>query len=125
MRSQSSQADAMKATETADLPLLLALAKDACARQVARRVRPLARGYVERWTKGEFWLYRSVVLENERELRAYKPVIIETLRNTTPRELLAICRATRPDLNDLWSTPAAEARLSQEIGKAIEAVEGL
>ena len=84
----------MKATETADLPLLLDLAKDAFARQVARRVRPLARGYVERWTKGEFWLYRSVVLENERELRAYKPVIIETLRNTTPRELLAICRAT-------------------------------
>jgi len=115
----------MKATETADLPLLLDLAKDAFARQVARRVRPLARGYVERWTKGEFWLYRSVVLENERELRAYKPVIIETLRNTTPHELLAICRATRPDLNDLWSTPAAEARLSQEIGKAIEAVEGL
>jgi len=107
------------------LPLLLDLAKDAFSRQVAKRVRPLARSYVERWTKGEFWLYRSVVQENERELRGYKPVVLEVLRSTTTRELLAMCRKARPDLEDLWSTPAAEAKLSQEIAKAIEAVEAL
>lgn len=115
----------MRASETSDLPLLLDLAKDAFSRQVARRVRPLARSYVERWTKGEFWLYRSVVQENERELRGYKPVVLEVLRNTTTRELLAMCRKARPDLEDLWSTPAAEAKLSQEIAKAIEAVAAL
>jgi len=36
-----------------------------------------------------------------------------------------MCRKARPDLEDLWSTPAAEAKLSQEIAKAIEAVAAL
>jgi len=116
---------AMRSEEKSDIPLLLELAKDAFSRQVAKRVRPLARSYVERWTKGEFWLYRSVVKENERELRGYQPVVLEVLRNTTTRELLAMCRKARPDLEDLWSTPAAEAKLSQEITKVIEAVEAL
>ncbi len=51
-------------------PLLRSLAKETFIRQVAKRVRPLARSYVERWMGCEFWLYRSVVRENQNELRA-------------------------------------------------------
>jgi hypothetical protein len=115
----------MNASEASDRPLLLELAKDAFARQVARRVRPLARSYVERWLKGEFWLYKSVILENERELRGYAAIVLETLRRTSTKELLDLCRTTRPDLDDLWSDPASKTRLSQEIAGAIEAVEAL
>jgi hypothetical protein len=110
---------------TQEARLLLELAKDAFSRQVAKRVRPLARSYVERWSQGEFWLHRSVVLENERELRAYKPIVLEVLRGTKVEELLKICRTTRPDLDDLWATPAAKDKLTEEIQKAIAAVEGL
>jgi hypothetical protein len=110
---------------TQEARLLLELAKDAFSRQVAKRVRPLARSYVERWSHGEFWLHRSVVLENERELRAYKPVVLEVLRSAKVGALLKICRSTRPDLDDLWTTPAAKGKLIQEIQKAIEAVEAL
>jgi hypothetical protein len=115
----------VKAEETSDLPLLLGLARDAFKLQVAKRVRPLARSYVERWARGEFWLYRSVVRESERELRAYKAVVLETLRHTEVRELLKICRDTRPDLDDLWSLAEAKTRLAKEIAMAIEAVEAL
>lgn len=105
--------------------LLLAIAKDAFAGQVAKRVRPLARSYVERWSKCELWLHRSVVLENERELHAYKSIVLEVLRGTKVEELLAICRSTRPDLDDLWGTAAAKEKLAAEVKKAIEAVEAL
>lgn len=109
----------------ADRPLLLDLAREAFRRQIAKRVRPLARSYVERWTQGEFWLYRSVVQGHRAELRAYKDVVLETLRATTAEEMLAVCRRARPDLGDLWSSPAAEERLRMERERSIEFVESL
>jgi len=37
------------ATEPAERALLLELAKDSFRQQIAKRVRPLARSYVEKW----------------------------------------------------------------------------
>jgi len=105
--------------------LLLELAKDAFTRQVAKRVRSLSRGYVERWLKGEFWLYPDIVRRHGTELRAFRPVVLEVLRATTVEEMLDICRKTRPDLTYLWHDPAARTRLSQEIDEAVKAVEAL
>ena len=104
-------------------PLLLALAKDAFRKQIASRVRPLSRGYVERWLACELWLYPAVIQRHGNELHSYRSVVLEVLRNTSLDEMLAICRESRPDLRDLWSKPAAREKLSKEIGKAIEAVE--
>jgi len=109
----------------ADRPLLLGLAREAFRRQIAKRVRPLARSYVERWTAGEFWLYRSVVQKHRVELRTYKDVVLETLRATTLDEMLAVCHDVRPDLGDLWSSPAARERLGMERERSIEFVESL
>jgi hypothetical protein len=113
------------ADETADTTLLLHLAKDAFRNQVAKRVRPLARSYVERWLGCELWLYRSVVQRHLNELHSYKEIVIETLRKTTIDEMLAICRTTRPDLDDLWKRPAARDKLRKEIDQAVEAVSAL
>ena len=109
----------------ADRPLLLDLAREAFRRQIAKRVRPLARSYVERWTAGEFWLYRSVVQRHRTELHTYKDVVLETLRVTTVEEMLAMCQRARPDLGDLWSSPAARERLRLERERSIEFVESL
>jgi len=106
-------------------PLLLALAKEAFVRQVARRVRPLARSYVERWMGCEFWLYRSVVRDHAAELRTYGGIVLEVLRSTPVEELLRICRETRPDLDDLWATPQARAKLVRELEEAANAVQAL
>lgn len=111
--------------EASDRPLLLGLAKEAFQRQVAKRVRPLARSYVERWMQCELWLYPSVVQRHQNELHSYKAVVIETLRKTSLDEMLSICRTTRPDLEDLWRRPAAREKLTKEIHQAIEAVEAL
>ncbi len=105
--------------------LLLELAKDAFAKQVAKRVRPLSRGFVEHWMKGEFWLYPDVVRRHATELHAYKPVVLEVLRSTSVDEMLDICRKTRPDLTYLWHDPAAKAKLHKEIDEAIRAVNAL
>ncbi len=105
--------------------LLLELAKETFARQVAKRVRPLSRGFVERWMKGELWLYPDVVQRHATELRAYKPVVLEVLRATSIEEMLGICRKTRPDLTHLWHDPAAKAKLTKEIDEAVKAVEAL
>ncbi|HYM41120.1 MAG TPA: hypothetical protein VEY12_13405 [Thermoplasmata archaeon] len=105
--------------------LLFELAKEAFTKQVATRVRPLSRGFVERWMKGEFWLYADVVRRHATELRAYKPVVLEVLQATSVDEMLDICRRTRPDLTYLWHDPAAHVRLSREIDEAIQAVRAL
>lgn len=105
--------------------LFLDLAKDAFRRQIAKRVRPLARSYVDRWLTGEFWLYTSVVNRHRAELRAYRDVVLETLRAVTVAEMLEICRRERPDLDDVWSGAGARTRLSQERTRAIEVVEKL
>jgi hypothetical protein len=113
------------ADESMDTTLLLHLAKDAFRSQVAKRVRPLARSYVERWMGCELWLYSSVVQRHANELHSYKEIVIETLRKTTIDEMLSICRTTRPDLDDLWKRPAARDKLRKEIDKAIEVVSTL
>lgn len=105
--------------------LLLELAKDAFAKQVAKRVRPLSRGFVERWMKGDLWLYRDVVSHHATELRAYKPVVLEVLQATSIDEMLDICRKTRPDLTYLWHDPAAKVKLAKEIDEAVQAVQAL
>ena len=109
----------------ADRPLLLDLAKEAFRRQIAKRVRPLSRAYVERWTRGEFWLHTSVVQRHRAELRAYKDIVLETLRTTSVEEMLGVCRRARADLGDVWSSAAARERLSMERDRSIEFVESL
>jgi hypothetical protein len=109
--------------EASEGPLLLELAKDSFRQQIAKRVRPLARSFVERWMACELWLYASVIQRHGNELHSYKAVVLETLRKTSLDEMLSICRTTRPDLTDLWSMPAARAKLKKEIERAIEAVE--
>jgi hypothetical protein len=104
-------------------PLLLQLATTAFRQQIAKRVRPLARSYVERWMRCELWLYSSVVQRHGNELHSYREVVLEVLRRTKIDELLTICRETRPDLADLWASPAARTKLAKEIEKSIEAVE--
>lgn len=115
----------MAVAQESEHRLFLDLAKDAFTRQVAKRVRPLSRGYVERWMKGELWLYPDVVRRHATELRAFKPVVLEVLRATSVEEMLDICRRTRPDLTYLWHEPAARAKLTREIEEAVKAVEAL
>ena len=110
------------ADEGPERALLLDLAKDAFRQQIAKRVRPLARSYVEKWMACELWLYSSVVQRHGNELHSYKSVVLETLRSTNLDEMLAICRSTRPDLDDLWTKSAARAKLAKEIEQAIHAV---
>ena len=111
------------AKDPTERQLLLDLAKEAFRRQIAKRVRPLARTFVERWMACELWLYPSVVQRHANEIHSYKTVVLQTLRTTSMDEMLTICKTTRPDLTDLWSKPAARAKLQKEIAKAIEAVE--
>ena len=111
------------ADDPSETPLLLDLAKNAFRQQVAKRVRPLSRSYVERWMGCELWLYPSVIQRHLNELHSYKRVVIETLRTTSLDEMLSICRTTRPDLDDLWKRPAARDKLKKEIAEAIAAVE--
>src|SRR5438552_16140413 len=108
--------------EPPETRLLLELAKEAFRQQVAKRVRPLARSYVERWMGCELWLYPSVIQRHGNELHMYKAVVLETLRNTSLDDMLGICQATRPDLNDLWAKPAARAKLQREVERSIDAV---
>lgn len=115
----------MAVSQESEHRLFLELAKDAFTSQVAKRVRPLSRGYVERWMKGELWLYPDVVRRHATELRAFKPVVLEVLHATSVEEMLEICRRTRPDLTYLWREPAARAKLTREIEEAINAVEAL
>ncbi len=105
--------------------LLLDMAREAFRGQIAKRVRPLARTYVERWMECELWLHRAVVERHATELHAYKAVVLETLRSTTVEEMLEICRKVRPDLDDLWVQPAARDKLRKELAESIDAVEAL
>ena len=118
-------AGSVAVSQESEHQLLLELAKEAFAKQVAKRVRPLSRGYVERWMKGEFWLYSDVVRRHATELRFYRPVVLEVLRATQVDEMLDICRRTRPDLTYLWHDPAARSKLTREIEEATKAVESL
>src|SRR2546426_1803908 len=81
MRTRATPEDV--ATEPAEGALLLELAKDSFRQQIAKRVRPLARGYVEKWLKCELWLYTSVIQRHSNELHSYKAVVLQTLRTTS------------------------------------------
>jgi len=115
----------MPASKTSEKALLLDLAKSAFRSQVEKRVRPLARSYVERWMKCEFWLYPAVLSRHATELRGFRPVVLEVLRKSSVDEMLEICRRTRPDLAYLWQDPAAREKLSKELSESIKAVETL
>jgi hypothetical protein len=115
----------MKDEESIEGALLLELAKDAFGKQIAKRVRPLARSYVERWLRCELWLHPAVIQRHRNELHTFKAAVTEVLRTSSVDEMLAICRATRPDLNDLWATPAAREKLKKEIDRSIEVVKEL
>src|SRR5438034_828159 len=84
------------AEDAQDRPLLLELAKESFRQQVAKRVRPLARSFVERWMNCELWLYPSVIQRHGNELHSYKAVVLETLRKTSLDEMLSICPDSRP-----------------------------
>src|SRR6059036_3320143 len=86
------------AKESTERALLLELAKDSFRQQIAKRVRPLARSYVEKWMACDLWLYSSVVQRHSNELHSYKSVVLQTLRSTSIDDMLTICRSTRPDL---------------------------
>ncbi len=115
----------MPAAPESEETLLLDLAKEAFHRQIEKRVRALSRSYVERWMTCEFWLYPAVVSRHRTELRAFRVVVLEVLRDASADEMLALCRGARPDLNDLWSAPAAHEKLEKERLEAVRAVEAL
>src|SRR5438093_12880883 len=94
------------ATEPSERALLLELAKDSFRQQIAKRVRPLARRYVEQWLKCELWLYSSVIQRHSNALHSYQAVVLQPLRTTSLDDLLALCPTTRPDLLAVWSHPA-------------------
>lgn len=117
--------DVASAEQESEHRLLLELAKETFAKQIAKHVRPLSRGFMEHWMRGELWLYPDVIQHHATHLRAYKPVVLEVLRATSVEEMLDIRRRIRPDLTYLWHDPAAEARLTKEIDDAIKAAQTL
>src|SRR5437870_12746760 len=106
------------AKESTERALLLELAKDSFRQQIAKRVRPLARSYVEKWMACELWLYTSVIQRHSNELHSYKSVVLQTLRSTSLDDLLTLCRTKRPGLAGPWSRPAARPQSPTEIGPA-------
>src|SRR5438128_11042083 len=103
------------ATEPSEGALLLELAKDSFRQQIAKRVRPLARSYVEKWLKCELWLYSSVIQRHSNELHSYKAVVLQTLRTTSLDDMLPVCRTTAPDLVDLLPKPRALPKFQRQI----------
>ena len=93
--------------------------------KVSQRVDQLSREYVEGWLEGEFSLVDRVARRHENEIKAWKDVVLETMENLTVEELLATCKATRPDFSDLWESEVAHERLSEEWGRAQTYVQGL
>src|SRR5947199_8589411 len=97
------------AKESTERALLLELAKDSFRQQIAKRVRPLARSYVEKWMACELWLYTSVIQRHSNELHSYKSVVLQTLRSTSLDDMLTICRTTRAALARRSAKPADRA----------------
>ncbi len=104
---------------------LLEVAKNAVLRKVGERVRKLDRSYVARWVAGELWIADGLARKYEREMKAWKDTVLETLDALTPDELLAACRAARPDLADLWDTPQAREKIRREWERGRAIVETL
>ncbi|MEE9593311.1 MAG: hypothetical protein V3W28_07005 [Thermoplasmata archaeon] len=100
------------------MSLLVTMAREATLAKVAQRVRPLSRGYVERWIGGEFSLADQVVQRHANDIRAYQELVLQTMDGLSVEELLLKCEETRPDLGDLWGSKKAHARLSEEWSQA-------
>ncbi|MFQ6013450.1 MAG: hypothetical protein ACE5LS_07390 [Thermoplasmata archaeon] len=100
------------------MSLLVTMAREATLVKVAQRVRPLSRGYVERWIAGEFSLADQVVQKHANDIRAYRDLVLQTMDALTVEDLLLRCEETRPDLEDLWGSPEAHERLAEEWDKA-------
>ncbi|MCJ2531989.1 MAG: hypothetical protein LN413_06805 [Candidatus Thermoplasmatota archaeon] len=107
------------------MSLLVTMAREATLAKVAQRVRPLSRGYVERWIGGEFSLADQVVQKHANDIRAYQDLVLQTMDSLTVEELLRKCEETRPDLGDLWGSDGANQRLAEEWHKARAYVAGL
>lgn len=107
------------------MSLLLDMAREAVLAKVAQRASRLSREYVEGWIRGEFSLVDRVARRHENDIRAWKEVVLQTIDALTVEELLEKCRDVRPDLQDLWASDGAHARLSEEWGRAREYVRGL
>ncbi len=107
------------------MDLLLPIAKDAALRRVEDRVRKLDRAYVVRWIAGDLWIADDLARKYERDVKAWRGTVVDTLRAIDPAELLAACRRARPDLSDLWDTPEAEAKVAAELARARALVEGM
>ncbi|MFQ5919866.1 MAG: hypothetical protein ACE5I4_07480 [Thermoplasmata archaeon] len=103
----------------------MTMAREATLAKVAQRVRPLSRGYVERWIGGEFSLADQVLLKHANDIRAYQDLVLQTMDSLTVDDLLAKCEETRPDLEDLWRSDGAHQRLSGEWQNARAAVAAL
>ncbi len=101
------------------------MAREATLAKVAQRVRPLSRGYVERWIVGEFSLADQVVQKHANDIRAYQDLVLQTMDSLTVEELLRKCEETRPDLGDLWKSDGARQRLGEEWQEARAYVAGL
>ena len=107
------------------MSLMVTMAREATLAKVAQRVRPLSRGYVERWIGGEFSLADQVLRRHANDIRGYKDLVVQTMDSLTVDDLLAKCEATRPDLGDLWGSEGAHQRLAEEWQSARAAVAAL
>jgi len=81
---------------------------------VADRVRKLDRSYVQKWVSEDLWIADTIARTYERDVRAWREIVRETLGAITPDELLATCRNARPDLADLWDTDGARTKMRAE-----------
>ena len=78
------------------------------------RVRKLDRSYVQKWVSGDLWITDAIAMKYERDVRAWRDTVRETLASITPDDLLATCREARPDLTDLWDTELARTKMQAE-----------
>lgn len=107
------------------MTLLQEMAQEAVLAKIGQRVKPLSRGYIERWIQGEFSLVDRVAKKHEMEIRAWKSVVLGTMETLGVDDLLDACKAARPEFMDLWENEGARKRLKQEWTKAHAYVEGL
>jgi len=77
-------------------------------------VRTLDRSYVQKWMSGDLWISDAIARKYERDVRAWRDIVRETLATITPDDLLAACRTARPDLADLWGTAQARTKMQAE-----------
>lgn len=77
-------------------------------------MRKLDRSYVQKWVSGDLWITDAIARNYERDVRAWRETVRQTLNTITPEELLATCRAARPDLADLWDSAPARTKMQAE-----------